>query len=106
MIRGHNIYYRHHRYIPFVIIFEITLAVLLNIAYMFILKKLNLGLMTLFYTTLGFTVLTLTIGFMRRIFAYLAHIISFIMASLSVASIGFLVLKACDVEKFYFYYIA
>ena len=82
------------------------MAVILNVAYTIIFKKFDLGLMTLFYTTLGFTVLTLTIGFMRRIFAYLAHIISFIMASLCVASLGFLVLKACDVEKTYFYYIA
>ena len=82
------------------------MAVILNIAYGFMLAKLNLGLMVLFYTALGFTVLTLAISFMRRIFAYLAHIVCFIMFSLDAASLSYLILKACDVEKIYLYYIA
>ena len=98
-MRGFSIYCRHHRYVPFVLILEISVAVILNIAYMFVLADFDPGLMALFYSTLGFTVLTLTIAFMRRIFAYLAHIICFIMASLDVTSISYLVLKACDVGK-------
>ena len=97
--RGFNIYYKHHRYVPFVLILEISVAVVLNIAYMFIFTGLDPGLMALFYTTLGFTVLTITIAFMRRIFAYLAHIVCFIMASLDATSLSYLVLKACDVGK-------
>ena len=97
--RGNQIYYKHHRYIPFILIFEITVAVMLNIAYSFIFAELDLDLMALFYTTLGFTIMSLTVAFMRRIFAYLAHIVCFIMVSLDVTSIGYLVLKACNVEK-------